>query len=151
MVKKKAKVFYFSISLLFSLSYSFCYAIDNPDSPNLIQQFKNKTKNFIKKIDNPNNTNRDIIIAYHQYHRFLDNELNSVYQFLQKNLPVKHKQALKKSQFKWLKYRDTEFNFIKNNWNRTNFGSSAILSRGAYQAKIIENRVIQLLQYSLNY
>ena len=152
MVEKKSKMrSIIPVFVLFIFNNSICFAIDNPDSINLIQIFKDKASTYLNLIDNPKNTNKDLIRAYHNYHVFLDNELNNAYQTLTKHLPFNQKKELIESQRKWLKYRDSEIIFINNNWNRKQFGSSAINSRGDYQSKIIENRIIQLLFYAQNY
>ncbi|WP_368509301.1 hypothetical protein [Agarivorans sp. 1_MG-2023] len=50
-----------------------------------------------------------------------------------------------------MSYRDSELQFISENWNRVNFGSSYNLSRNAYKAELVKARVIQLYQYAKNY
>lgn len=51
------------------------YAIDNPDAPNLISEFKVNEKHYLKAIGNPTNGTRDAIRAYHEYKIFLDKNL----------------------------------------------------------------------------
>jgi GH24 family phage-related lysozyme (muramidase) len=43
------------------------------------------------------------------------------------------------------------FEFIGTNWRTENFGSSAVISRGAYRTTLIKDRVILLLHYLKNY
>lgn len=127
------------------------YAIDNPDAPDYIGEFKSREKLFIDKINNPENTNQEYLIAYNDYLIFLDKELNAAYRLLMPKLQETQQEKLKNSQRKWLKFRDAEFEFINNNWTRYNFGSSAWMSRGDYRTAIVRERVIQLLHYALNY
>jgi uncharacterized protein YecT (DUF1311 family) len=127
------------------------YAIDNPEAPDYIGEFKSREKVFIDKINNPKNTNQEYLAAYNDYLNFLDKELNTAYSSLLPKLPKNQQKELKISQKKWLKFRDAEFEFIINNWTRDNFGSSAWISRGGYCTTIVRERVIQLLYYLLNY
>ncbi|VAW71440.1 hypothetical protein MNBD_GAMMA10-3231, partial [hydrothermal vent metagenome] len=121
--------------------------IDNPDSPDLVAQFKERAKVHEKIINNPDLPNVALISVYADYQRFLDEELNKAYRGLRAELAEPQKQALKISQQNWLKFRDAEFKFINDNWVRENFGSSVYLSRGMYKSTIIENRVLHLLYY----
>lgn len=127
------------------------HAIDNPEAPDYIGEFKSREKVFIDKIDNPKNTNQDYLVAYNDYLIFLDKELNAAYNSLIPKLQKKQQEELKNSQKKWLKFRDAEFEFIINNWTRNNFGSSAWISRGGYRTAIVRERVMHLLYYLLNY
>lgn len=127
------------------------YAIDNPDAPDYIGNFKSREKIFLDKINNPKNTNQAYLIAYNDYLIFLDKELNAAYRLLMPKMQKKQQEELKNSQRKWIKFRGTEFEFINNNWTRDNFGSSAWISRGDYRSSIVRDRVMQLLHYALNY
>lgn len=127
------------------------YAIDNPDAPDYTGAFKFREKVFTDKINNPKNTSQDFLIAYNDYLIFLDEELNAAYSLLMTRLKKNRQAELKNAQRNWLKFRDAEFEFIKNNWTRDNFGSSAWISRGDYRTTIVRERVMQLLNYGLNY
>ena len=85
------------------------------------------------------------------YQTFLDKELNQAYSLLMAKLPPARQAELKTAQRHWIAFRDAEFELIKNNWTRENFGSSAGMSQGAYRCSLIKNRVIQLLYYAINY
>ena len=127
------------------------YAIDNPDAPDYISEFKSREKTYIDKINDPKNTNQEYLAAYNDYLIFLDKELNDAYRLLVPKLQKNQQEELKNSQKKWLKFRDAEFKFIVNNWTRDNFGSSAWISRGDYRTTIVRERVMQFLHYALNY
>jgi len=148
MIKKHYKII--SI-LLITISAATAYAIDNPDSPDLIGEFKSRTTIHEKAINNPKNTNRGYLIAYDDYRIFLDKELNKAYKLIMSKLPKEQKAELKKSQINWIKFRDAEFELIKNNWTKSNFGTSSAISRGEYRNNIIESRILQLLHYAKNY
>ncbi len=137
--------------LTLSLLITPTFAIDNPDAPDYISELKKREEAFLKKINNPNNGSRDYLIAYDNYQIFLDKELNKAYQLIKSKLPVDRQQALLSSQRNWIKFRDTEFMFIKNTWTRQNFGSSSGISRGSYRSTLIRNRVLQLLSYAKSY
>ena len=137
--------------ILCNLVVTTSFALDNPDSPDLLGQVKEREKNFLSAIANPANGTRDTIRSYHKYKLFLDKELNKAYKTLQSNLSDKRQEELKKSQEHWIKFRNAEFELINNNWTRSSFGSSFVLSRGQYTSAIIRERLIQLLHYSKNY
>ena len=139
------------ILIIASVLFNTACAIDNPDAPDLIAQFKISEKVYLKAIENPKNGTRDTIRAYHEYKMFLDKELNKTYNILKSKLSPERQKELKKSQLLWLKYRDAEFKLINNNWDRNSFGSSFVVSRGDYSSSIIRNRLIQLFHYASNY
>ncbi len=147
----KLKLYLIPCILICSLMALPVFALDNPDAPDYISEFKARATPYEKKIDSSGLTNPELIAAYHKYQIFLDNELNKAYKLIYKELGKSQQQELKNSQLMWIKYRDAEFNFIQKNWTRDNFGSSIYGSRGAYKSEIIRNRIIQLLYYALNY
>jgi len=134
-----------------SLMFNSACAIDNPDAPDLISKFKENEKVHLKAIENPANGTRDTIRAYHAYKIFLDKELNKTYTLLKSKLSPEHQKELKTSQLHWIKFRDAEFEFINNNWDRPTFGTSFAISRGDYSSAIIKNRLMQLFHYLANY
>ena len=126
-------------------------ALDNPDAADYIGELEQREKVYLESINNPDNTTMAFLIAYDDYQLFLDKELNQAYQLLKSKLPEARQKELIIAQRQWIKYRDAEFDLINNNWSRENFGSSAGISRGSYRSKIIKDRVLQLLQYAINY
>lgn len=137
--------------LMINLTLNTACAVDNPDAPNLISQFKVSEQSYLKAINNPKNGTRDTIRAYHEYKLFLDKELNTIYRSLKSKLSKERQQELKASQLNWIKFRDAEFKLINNNWDRASFGSSFAVSRGEYSSQVIRNRLMQLFHYSANY
>ena len=126
-------------------------ALDNPDAPDYMGEFNDRSKPYIEAIDNPKNSSRDYLIAYDNYANFLDSELNSAFKLLKSKLANPQQEELKLAQRQWIKFRDSEFMLISNNWTKENFGSSSGISRGSYRCTIIKDRVIQLLNYLKNY
>ena len=127
------------------------YAVDNPDAPDLIGEFEKREIIYLTDIGNPQNSTRDFLIAYDNYLIFLDDELIKASEVIKSKLPEARKSELVAAQLHWIKYRDAEFEFIKNTWTRKDFGSSAGISRGDYRTSIVKNRIIQLLHYAKSF
>ena len=134
--------------LCFSVSIQ---AIDNPDAPDYVDDFLKRAQVNERDIHQTTHTTQQYVTAYAAYEDFLDKELNAAYRQLMAQLSQESQQVLKKSQHAWLNYRDQEFEFISHNWTAEKFGSSMVISRGDYRAKIIKNRVMLLLRYLGNY
>lgn len=126
-------------------------AVDNPDAPDLIAEFEGREKSFITAIEKPSNTTADYSIAYANYLKFLDKELNTAYKTLRTKLPREKQKQLKASQLSWIKYRDLEFTFIDNTWTNKDFGTSSAISRGQYKVGVVRSRVVQLMHYTKNF
>lgn len=129
---------------------SLSMAIDNPDAPDFLAEFEARIAPIESTINN-SNTTLDYAEGYNKLESSLDQELNIAYTQLMAKLDPQQKEMLKKSQRQWISFRDKEFGFIGNNWNRQNFGSSSVISVGAYRTELIKNRVRQLLKYLQNY
>ena len=132
-------------------SCQWCYAIDNPDVPDLVAQFEARSKIYEINVFDKAGDGQQVARASGEYEKFLDHELNLAYQALIIRLNGTARQSLGVSQRFWLNYRDAEFLFISKNWTLENFGSSYVISIGAYRADIIKRRVIALLHYLKNY
>ncbi|MCF6337617.1 MAG: lysozyme inhibitor LprI family protein [Gammaproteobacteria bacterium] len=141
----------FFLLIFFSVLINPVLAIDSPDAPDLIGEFEAREQVFLKEINHPRNGARDYLIAYDNYQNFLDDEMNKAYYLVKSRLSAEQQQKLIHSQCNWMKFRDAEFELIKNTWTRQDFGSSAGISRGSYRCTIIRNRVLQLLHYAKNY
>jgi len=138
----------FALPLL--LLVAVCFAVDNPESPDYVGEFRQRASVYEKRAGNAATTQAAVEI-YANYEKFLDKELNSAYKLLLAKLPTAQQAQLKEAQRQWIKYRDAEFALIADNWTPENFGSSAFLSLGAYRTDVINNRVTQLLSYLKNY
>lgn len=150
-MKNNNKMLQGLILIFTSILVNSAYALDNTDSPDLIKQLTVREKPFKANISKPAKGTRDTIRAYHEYKLFLDTELNKAYDLLNSILSSERQKELKISQQNWIKFRDAEFELIDNNWSRSSFGSSFVISRGDYSSTIIRNRLIQLLNYAKNY
>lgn len=137
-------------SLMIGMATS-CRAIDNPDAPDYVAEFSQRAQKFETIIHKQAKTTQDALAAYADYERFLNAELDKAYSTLLARLAPPQQAKLKESQRNWVKYRDSEFGFIVENWTAENFGSSAVLSRGAYRTTVIRGRITLLLHYLKNY
>lgn len=140
-----------AVFALSGLMSGITYGLDNPDAPDYVADFRVRANVYEQALDNPELTNRGVLIAYDDYQVFLDDERNKAYNLLRSELSAEQQARLEVSRQDWITFRNVEFEFIRHNWTRHNFGSSAGRSRGAYRSSIIKNRVIQLLYYSMNY
>lgn len=127
------------------------FSIDNPDAPNYLDEFERAAGKYEITLSSSDSKNVDFISEYADYHAFLDEELNKAYSLLKTALNEEEFKPLKASQRKWIAFRDSELQFINENWNRANFGSSYNLSRNAYKAELVKARITQLYQYAKNY
>jgi len=138
------------VAALVGLPGTACFAIDNPDAPDLVGDFRARAQAFERRIGAAAST-REIEAAYAEYESFLDGELGKAYRTLAAKLGPAERASPEKAQERWLAYRDAEFRFIDDNWTFAQFGTSAAFSRGAYRASIVRERTLALLQYLKNY
>jgi uncharacterized protein YecT (DUF1311 family) len=147
---KKSILLCYITALMIGFATS-CGAIDNPDAPDYVADFNKRSLKFETAIHVHARTTQDTLMAYAEYERFLNSELNSAYEALLTKLAASQMTMIQESQRNWVKYRDSEFGFIAENWTTKNFGSSAVLSRGAYRTTIVRERITLLLSYLKNY
>jgi uncharacterized protein YecT (DUF1311 family) len=150
-VRRFSSYSYGAFLIIMSLIVNSACAIDNPDAPAFLQTLQKNEEPYLAAINNPNNGTRDYLIAYNKYEKFLDDELSKAYQLVMSKLPEQQKKELNEAQRNWIKFREAEFELIRNNWTRDNFGSSSWISRGDYRCSIVRDRVLQLLNYASNY
>jgi uncharacterized protein YecT (DUF1311 family) len=141
---------YFFLLLTFIFSNN-TWALDNPDAPDYVAEFEARMAPLQAFVQEKAATTADYSEGYKALEEALDKELNSAYQTLMQKLPEPSKEALRASQKQWIKYRDTEFEFIAKNFNKEDFGSSYVVSVGSYRSSIIEARTKDLLWYLKNY
>ena len=148
---KKGIVYKFFLAFWLFMGVVKAHAIDNPDAPDLIGEFVKREASYLLAIEDPKNSTSDYLVAYNDYLNFLNKELEKAAQEMTSKLPDNRRSELMAAQLNWVKYRDAEFEFIKNTWNRKSFGSSAAISRGGYRASIVRDRILQLLHYTKNF
>jgi uncharacterized protein YecT (DUF1311 family) len=137
-----------SLLLLF-ISFN-TYALDNPETGDLVGKFEEKA-NKLETDWTQKPYDYEMHAPYRVYEEFLDKELNKTYKSLLKNLKESEKKPLILSQKKWLAYRNAEIEFIKTNWNMENFGTSSRFSKKQYISSITRDRIVTLLYYLQNY
>jgi uncharacterized protein YecT (DUF1311 family) len=138
------------ISSLLLLVCVSAFAIDNPETGDLVGKFEVKA-NKLETDWTQKPYDYEMYAPYRIYEEFLNKELNKTYESLLKNLNESEKKALILSQKKWLAYRDAENKFIYLNWNMENFGTSSRASKMIYMSSITRNRIVTLLSYLQNY
>lgn len=126
-------------------------ALDNPDAPDRLAAFQAREAPYLRVIERRASTTEAYRRAYAEYEAFLDEELNKTYQMLRSKLEEPAAARLRDAQRAWIAYRDQAFAFVDENWQRSRFGSSAVISRGDYRTRIIRARVVTLLHYLQNY
>lgn len=126
------------------------HAIDNPDAPDYVGQFRSQAQQY-EAVINEQLDGKSAADARGNYARFLDEQLNDAYRELLTKLSSAQQEQLRKSQRAWLRYRDTESAFVDANWTPAQFGSSSTLSRHDYRTSIVRDRIEQLLNYLQNY
>jgi len=135
------------LSIIFSAN---AWALDNPDAPDYVAEFKARIAPLEANIQKAMTT-VDISVGYQTLEDALDKELNTAYQMLMQKLPESNKEGLRTSQKQWIKFRDAEFSFLSKNFNKDDFGSSYVISIGSYRNTIIQARVEELLWYLKSY
>jgi uncharacterized protein YecT (DUF1311 family) len=118
-------------------------AIDNPDAPDLLGDFRSRSVAIEQRVGDAAGGNSSVELGAQA--EFLDAELNRAYRELMARLPEPAREALRDSQRAWLKHRDAEAAFATTLWTREEFGSSAPLSVGLHQAQLVRDRVELLL------
>ena len=140
----------FAIIVLSATLTKLTWAIDNPDTPDYVAQFESRIKVHEDYIDKASTT-VDFGRGYGELCAALDKELNTAYKQLLSKLSEPEQKSLRDSQRQWLKYRDAEYKFISDSITRDKFGSSAVMSAGAYKTSLVKARVIELLWYLKQY
>lgn len=141
------------IGFLALISVSSCFAIDNPDAPDYVNNFLAEAKVYEDRIKKCSCNNDEIRSHYKEFNQFLDEKLSHAKRlvafFVKDN--EKAKKLFQNSQHSWEVYAKNEKNFVKVNWTKEQFGTSYLLSRLGYSATIDKQRIISLYSYAKNY
>ena len=140
-----------AVALSMIIASSFSHALDNPDAPDYLGDFKTKAEKYESNMQETADNNNNFLEASQLYEKFLDSEINTAYRNLAKNLSDEERTQLQISQRAWLRFRDEETKFVAQNWRQENFGSSSVISRNMYRVAIMRARIEQLLTYLKNY
>lgn len=135
------------VLLIAALSSIACQAIDNPDAPNYLEQFRSEASSYEQSIYQDATTTSQAVTEYRHYIDFLEREVIAAQTAIENELSGPDKLKLADSMAAWKSYRDTERDFITGVWTQDNFGSSSTLSRLAFYAEILTSRIELLLKY----
>lgn len=126
---------------------SLAWGLDNPDAPNYREEFEARIAPLELYVSEQAITTKEFIAGYARLERALDNELNDAYENLMDQLSDQDQETLRKSQWHWIKYKESEFLFIGNVWNQENYGTSYVISVGEFRTNLIKSRIMVLLSY----
>ena len=77
-----------------------------------------------------------------------DKELNQIYKKLMSKLTPEGKESLKQSQRQWIKFRDNEYQFIADMYDRREFsGTMYIPMRSMDVMQVTKKRTLELIKY----
>lgn len=128
-----------------------CQAIDNPDAPDYLGDFRAEASTHEQAIYEDAQTTSDSMEAYRDYIGFLEEELAAATAALEGELSGSEREALSASQRAWEAYQDTEKAFVSSVWTPQNFGSSSAFSRLAFYADVLRSRIELLQKYRLQF
>jgi len=131
--------------MMFFIFTNSAWAIDNPEAPNYVAEFEARMTPLEDYIHKQAVTTSDYSNGYSALYDALDKELDLAYAALMAKLSGASREKMRVSQQRWIAFRDSEFSFITENFNRTDFGSSSSISRGSYRAAIVKARIEELL------
>ena len=117
-------------------------AIENPDAPDYVDEFKARTKDHEQAVDDPTLTNREVLVAYDDYRIFIDEELNKAYKLLRTKLPKPQQEELIH-----LRYELPKFDQLLRRAYRARKKTNAAIYTSVYQAipKSTRSQLKQLL------
>ncbi|MFL1482737.1 lysozyme inhibitor LprI family protein [Marinobacter sp. LN3S78] len=103
--------------LTIALTSVACQAIDNPDAPHYLEDFRSEVSSHEQAVYEDAQTTSDSMEAFAE------------------------------SQRAWEAYQEAEKAFVSSVWTPRNFGSSSAFSRLAFYADVLRSRIELLLKY----
>lgn len=141
-----------SLALLtIACSSAACQAIDNPDAPNYLENFRTEASSYEKAIYQDAQTTLEATEEYRRYIEFLEKELAAAETALKGELAESDRARFTEAQTAWEDYQKAEEAFVSGVWTPTNFGSSSAFSRLEYYADILRSRTELLLKYRMQF
>lgn len=128
-----------------------CQAIDNPDAPNYLENFRSAASSYERAVHEDAKTTSDSMEAYREYIGFLEEELATVTSALEGELSSSEREAFDEARNAWRTYQKMEKSFISTVWTPHNFGSSSAMSRLAFYADLLRSRVELLQKYRMQF
>ena len=139
------------IVLSMLVSVSSCFAIDNPDTPDYVNNFLTEAKVYEDKISECNCDPVELRERYGDFNMFLEEKLSHAKRLVGHFVKGEAKAKFISSQASWEVYSQKEKEFVSANWTKESFGTSYLLSRLNYTTSIDKQRVITLYYYAKNY
>lgn len=128
-----------------------CQAIDNPDAPNYLENFRTEASSYEKAIYQDAQTTLEAMEEYRNYIEFLEKEFATAETALKSELAEPDRDRFEKAQTAWDSYQKAEKAFVSGVWTPTNFGSSSAFSRLEYYADLLRSRTELLLKYRMQF
>ena len=139
-----------ALSVILILVFSmYTLSIDNPDAIDYAGIFQTQYERHMAEFSNKAITTLEMVEKLKEIEVFCDSELNKAYRLLRGKLSKANQENLKRSQVKWIKFRDDEFNFQLHLGE--GFGSFANVDIGLWRVQIIKDRVANLYGYLRNF
>lgn len=128
-----------------------CQAIDNPDAPNYLDNFRSAASSYERAVYEDAQTTSDSLEAYREYIGFLEEELATATSSLEAELSGSEREAFDEARSAWEIYQKAEQAFVSTVWTPQNFGSSSAMSRLAFYADLLRSRVELLQKYRVQF
>ncbi|GGY81461.1 lysozyme inhibitor LprI family protein [Marinobacter zhanjiangensis] len=128
-----------------------CQAIDNPDAPNYLEDFRSEASSYEKAIYNDAQATSDSMKAYRDYIGFLEEQLDTATFALARKLSGSEREAFDEARGAWEAYQKAENAFVSTVWTPQNFGSSSAMSRLGFYAELLRSRIERLQKYRLQF
>lgn len=123
---------------------AFAAAVDNPDAPDYIGEFRTRSASYEQAVGEAAGGNASTELG--AWFAFLERELQQTQTALSAALPEQERSLLKRAQSRWRKQFDADEDLFRAVWTRERAGSSAALSVGLERAAALQQRVELLLR-----
>jgi len=107
---------------------------------------KTEIDNWLEECINKDNTTAGMTNCIYEAGEMYDKKLNEVYQELMVNLSIEEKELLKMAQVQWIKFRDTEYEFI----NGLDLEGSMYIPMKAYLKLLLTKERVKILEEYLS-
>lgn len=137
--------------LAIALASVACQAVDNPDAPDYLGDFRAEAATHEQAIYEDAQTTSDSMEAYRDYIGFLEGELAAATAVLEGELSGSEREAFQEARRDWEGYQKAEKTFVTSVWTPKNFGSSSAFSRLAFYADVLRSRIELLQMYRMQF
>lgn len=123
---------------------AFAAAVDNPDAPDYIGEFRARSASYEQAVGEAAGGNASTELG--AWFAFLERELTQTQAALSAALSEPERAQLKRAQSRWRKQFEADEDLFRAIWSRERAGSSAALSVGLERAAALQQRVELLLR-----